>query len=56
MVENSSNSLDILRNFNASDLAPLYSQTSLKLHIDVILAGYIAEVDKIATVSLNLEF
>ena len=54
MVENSSNSLDILKNFSPGDLSPLYSQASLKLHIDVILAGYIAEVDKIAQVSLNL--
>lgn len=50
MVENSVavGGLDILKNLNVTDLAPLYSETSLKLHIDVIMASYIAEVEKIA--------
>ena len=45
--------LDILKNMSVADLTPLFSETSLKLHIDVILAGYIAEVEKIAQVSLD---
>ena len=43
----------MLKNFKPGDLAPLYSDASLKLQIDVVLANYIAEVQKIAIVSLS---
>lgn len=48
MVQNSTSQMDILKNLNVGDLTPLYSETSLKLHIDVVLAAYIVEVEKIA--------
>ena len=51
MVQSSADSLDVLKNFKPGDLTPLYTDASLKLQIDVILANYIAEVQKIAIVS-----
>ena len=44
MVQSSTDSLDILKNFKPGDLAPLFTDASLKLQIDVVVANYIAEV------------
>ena len=43
--------MDILKNLKVGDLSPLYSEAALKLQLDVVLAAYVAEVEKIAKVS-----
>ena len=56
MVQNCLGQLEFLTKLNVEgfDLSPLFSEASLKIHFSVVLAKYIAEVEKVAQVSTQI--